>query len=129
MIKVFDKLKILFIEDSENDAVLMTHYLKSIFKEVLFTRIETKEEIELALKNEDWDIIIIDNALPQLTAFEAINQIKKMNVDKPMICTSGTELLDIKERCLEEGALAFITKNDKENFINTIVNIIKEKYE
>ncbi|NHJ39715.1 MAG: response regulator, partial [Asgard group archaeon] len=96
---MFDKLKILFIEDSENDAVLMTHYLKSIFKEVLFTRIETKEEIELALKNEDWDIIIIDNALPQLTAFEAINQIKKMNVDKPMICTSGTELLDIKERC------------------------------
>jgi CheY-like chemotaxis protein len=89
-------------------------------------RVETKKDLKSILKKEEWDIIIIDNALPQLSAIEAIQVIKEMEIDKPMICVSGTEILDVKDQCLKEGAKAFIIKSDKERLVKTVEEILRE---
>lgn len=126
MIRLLDQLRILFVEDIENDAVLMTHHLKSICQDIQYMRVESKKELKSILKKEDWDIIIIDNALPQLSAIEAIKLIKEMDIDKPMICVSGTEMLDVQDSCLKEGAIAFLTKSDKVGLVKTVEEILQD---
>lgn len=122
---MYEKLKILYIEDSENDAVLMTLHLKGICKNIHYIRVETKSELTKVLKKEKWDIIIIDNALPTMTAFDAIDLIKKKEVDIPMICVSGSEMFDIKDQCIDAGAEAFILKDNSEEFVKVVEKILQ----
>jgi len=122
---VFEKLIMLYIEDSENDAVLMTHHLKSICQNIHYSRVESKDELGKILKKEKWDVIIIDNALPAMTALDAISLIKKKGVETPMICVSGSGMFDIKNQCIEAGAKAFILKDNSEEFVKVIEEIIK----
>jgi CheY-like chemotaxis protein len=119
----------LYVEDTENDAVLMTHHLKNLCQNIHYIRVETKKELQSFLKKEEYDIIIIDNKLPQLTAFEAIKAIKEMNIEIPMICVSGSEMLDVEDQCLAEGAKAFIIKSDKEKLVKTVKEIFEEFFD
>jgi len=126
---MYDKLKILYIEDSENDAVLLTHHLRNLCENIKFERVESKSELNNILKKEKWDVIVIDNSLPTLTALEAIELIKKKNIDSPMICVSGTELQDIRNQCLEAGAKAFILKDNSDEFVKTVEEILKHCFD
>ncbi|NHJ32425.1 MAG: response regulator [Asgard group archaeon] len=121
---MYEKLKVLYIEDSENDAVLMTHLLKGICKKIQYTRVESKKELDNILKKEEWDIIIIDNALPTMTALDAINQIKKKGVETPMICVSGSEMFDVEDQCINAGAEAFILKDNSDEFVKVVEDIL-----
>ena len=125
---MLDKLKILFIEDSENDALLMKHSLKNICKNIYHERVETKSEIIKIIKKQDWDIIVIDNALPQLTAKEVIELIKKKGIETPLISVSGSEMFNVKDQCLDAGAVAFILKDNLTEFAETIENILKQSF-
>ncbi|NHK32042.1 MAG: response regulator [Asgard group archaeon] len=126
---MINQLRILFVEDTENDALLMTHHLKNLCQNIHYMRVETKKELQSILEKEEYDIIIIDNALPQLTAFEAIQVIKEMNIEIPMICVSGSEMLDVEDKCLAEGAKAFIIKSDREKLVKTVEKILKESFD
>jgi CheY-like chemotaxis protein len=123
---VYEKLKILYIEDSENDAVLLTHHLRDLCKNIYYERVESRSELTKFLEKEKWDVIIIDNTLPTMTALDAINLIKKNGVDVPMICVSGTEMYDIKDHCIDAGAKAFILKDNSEEFVRVVDEILQE---
>lgn len=123
---MYDKLKILYIEDSENDAVLLTLHLKGICKNIHYIRVESKSELTKVLKKEKWDVIIIDNALPSMTAFDAMDLIKKMDVDIPMICVSGSEMFDIKDQCIAAGAEAFILKDNADEFVKAVEKTLQQ---
>lgn len=126
---MYEKLKILYIEDSENDAVLLTHHLRSLCKNIHFSRVESKSELTNELKKEKWDVIIIDNALPAMTALEAIELIKKKGVEIPMICVSGSEMFDIKDQCIAAGAEAFILKDNSEEFVKAVEEILEQCFD
>ena len=57
-------LKILLIEDSEDDALLLLRELKRGGYEPLCERVETAEAMREALGNREWDIVISDYVLP-----------------------------------------------------------------
>ena len=126
---MYEKLKILYIEDSENDVVLMTLHLKSICQNIYYKRVESKSELTKVLKKEKWDIIIIDNALPTMTVFDAMDLIKMKNVDIPMICVSGSEMFDIKDQCIDAGAEAFILKDNADEFVKVVENILQRCFD
>ena len=123
---MYEKLKILYIEDSENDAVLMTHHLRGLCKDIHYKRVESRTELHKILKKEKWDVIIIDNALPTMTALDAIELIKKKGVDTPMICVSGSEMFDIKDQCIDAGAKAFILKDNSDEFVKIVEDILQQ---
>ncbi|MBK5113508.1 MAG: response regulator [Candidatus Heimdallarchaeota archaeon] len=126
---MYEKLKILYIEDSENDAVLMTHHLKDLCQNIYFKRVESRSELTKELKKEKWDIIIIDNALPAMSALEAIELIKKKRVEIPMICVSGSEMYGIKDQCINAGAEAFVLKDNSVEFIKTVEEILEQCFD
>jgi CheY-like chemotaxis protein len=124
---VSESVKILFIDDSEDDTLLMVHCLAGIYVDLEHQRVESKEELLDVLFEIDWDLIITDNAMPQLTGTEAINSIRKAGVKKPIICVSGSDIGNYSQDCLNAGALAFVLKDDLEKLREIVSKIINQK--
>ena len=72
-------LKVLIIEDSEDDALLIMRELKRGGYALLSERVETREAMLAALKKQAWDVIISDYNLPHFNAPEALKILQKSN--------------------------------------------------
>ncbi|MHA1355768.1 MAG: response regulator [Candidatus Heimdallarchaeota archaeon] len=123
-----ESVKILFVEDSEDDALLMIHCLDGICADIEHQRVESKEELVDVLKDDKWDLIITDNAMPQLTGIEVIQLIRKKGIIVPIICVSGTDMGNYNQECLDAGAVAFILKDNFDELRKVVEKIINELF-
>ncbi len=83
-------LRVLIVEDSEDDALLAIRYLEREGFDVSFERVETAEAMTAALEKQVWDIIIADYRLPHFSAPEALELFHQSGLDLPFIVVSGT---------------------------------------
>ncbi len=83
-------LRVLIIEDSENDALLTVGELNRGGYEVTFKRVETEEAMKAALDKEKWDAIISDYKMPRFSAPKALGVTQERDIDLPFIVVSGT---------------------------------------
>ena len=58
-------LRVLLIEDSEFDALLLTNVLRAGGYEVSTKRVQTGPDMRAALAANDWDIVFSDHEMPQ----------------------------------------------------------------
>ena len=65
-------LRVLIIEDSEDDAFLLLRELKKGGYEVEYERVETSEAMMEAIVGSSWDIAISDYVLPRFSGLEAL---------------------------------------------------------
>lgn len=103
-------LRILIIEDSDNDAELLLRDIKRLGYDVEYERVETPEAVRAALANKTWDIVICDYSLPRLDAPTALSILKASNIDLPFIIVSGTIGEETAVSALKAGAHDFIIK-------------------
>ncbi|MCF2143277.1 MAG: response regulator [Candidatus Heimdallarchaeota archaeon] len=124
---MIEKAKILFIDDSENDVILLSYSLKEVIKNLELKRVDDLDSLERLLKKEVWDIIIIDNTLPTLSLDEALTLLKEKEVKAPIVCVSGVDFPGSKKLCNEKIAEAFVLKDEPKKFVSTIAKILKGK--
>ncbi|MGE0453566.1 MAG: ATP-binding protein [Vicinamibacteria bacterium] len=103
-------LRLLLIEDSENDAVLLLRELRQLGYEVAWERVETRAAMVAALEAGRWDLIISDFRMPSFSAREAIAVCRDQRVDLPLIIVSGTVGEEDAVDCLKLGAHDFVVK-------------------
>jgi PAS domain S-box-containing protein len=103
-------LRLLIVEDSEDDALLMEHELKRAGFEVVSKRVETVESMKAALETQPWDLVISDYSLPSFSAPAALATLQASGLDLPFIIVSGTVGEDIAVEGMRAGAQDFILK-------------------
>jgi PAS domain S-box-containing protein len=84
-----DRLKVLNIEDSEDDALLVMRELRRSGLSIIWERVETAEALFEALEKQTWDVIISDYHLPKFNAADALYIIKGRYPNLPFIVVSG----------------------------------------
>ncbi|HET9589410.1 MAG TPA: HD domain-containing phosphohydrolase [Anaerolineales bacterium] len=119
-------LRILFIEDSEEDAHLLLRELKRGGYDVEFERVETAEAMRAALRKRTWDILICDYSLPQFGGLQALAVLKESGLDLPFIIVSGTIGEESAVSALKAGAHDFIVKGSMPRLIPAIQRELKE---
>ena len=82
-------LRVLIVEDSQDDMVLLVRELRHNDYDVTFQRVETAEAMNAALDKETWDIVISDYVLPQFDGLAALRILKERSLDLPFITVSG----------------------------------------
>lgn len=120
------KLRILLIEDSEDDARLVLREIQHGGYEVEFERAETADAMRAALTRQTWDLIICDFSLPRFSAPNALELLKKSNHDLPFIIVSGTIGEESAVNALKAGAHDFIIKGNFARLIPAIQRELKE---
>lgn len=104
------RLRILLIEDSDNDAQLLLREVQRLGYDVEYERVETSETIRQSLEQKKWDIVISDYSLPHLDAPHALEVLKSVGLDLPFIIISGTIGEESAVTALKAGAHDFIIK-------------------
>ncbi len=125
------KLKILLAEDDEINIKLAVTLLKKLGDEVTIARngIDALE----ALKNNSFDLILMDIEMPEMDGIEATLKIREgyCGEDKagiPIVAMTAHAVSDVKQRGLDAGMNDYITKPVDITQINEkIINVIKQQ--
>ena len=105
-------LRILVIDDSEDDTLLLERELKCGEWEIVIFRVDTAEQMNLALENNVWDVVLSDYMIPGFGGMDALHLFKTFNLDIPFILISGKITEEIAVIALQEGAQDFISKQN-----------------
>src|SRR5258706_4838606 len=105
-------LRVLIVEDSEDDALLLLRELQRSGYEVEFERVETVEAMQAALTQKTWDLILSDYSLPNFNAPQALEIVKASGLDLPFIIMSGTIGEETAVAALKTGAHDFLVKGN-----------------
>jgi putative nucleotidyltransferase with HDIG domain len=117
-------LRLLLVEDNEDDAQLILHELKRNGYEVEFERVETAESMQSALARQDWDVILSDYSLPKFGAPQALDLMQTSGYDLPFIIISGTIGDETAVQSLKAGAHDFLIKG---NLLRLVPAIERER--
>ena len=107
-------LRLLLVEDSEDDATLIVRHLQQSGYAVDLCRVETEEQMGAALRQHAWDLVIADYRLPLFSAPEALSLHQKFGLDIPFLLVSGTVGEDTAVSIMKAGARDFVLKDHLE---------------
>ena len=119
-------LRVLIVEDSEDDALLLIRELKKGGYNPVYERVETSAAMKKALKKKQWDIILCDYTLPKFNARSALAILKEANIDIPIIIVSGTIGEETAIECMRLGAQDYIMKSNLSRLGPAIARELKE---
>jgi two-component system cell cycle response regulator CtrA len=101
-------MRILIIEDDEIAASTVELFLRS---EGFRTHTETlgEEALEVA-KHYEYDAILMDLNLPDMSGVEVLRKLRLSRVTTPVVVLSGQTDMDTKIKCLSAGADDYLVK-------------------
>src|SRR5690242_15298711 len=97
-------LRLLLVEDSDDDAVLLLRELHRGGYQVFHQRVDTDAAMAAALEAGEWDLIISDYSMPHFSGDSALRLLKAKKPDVPFIFVSGTLGEETAVAALKEGA-------------------------
>ncbi|WP_419799573.1 MAG: putative bifunctional diguanylate cyclase/phosphodiesterase [Terasakiella sp.] len=121
-----EQLKILLVEDSEDDCELLGLELRRGGLDTAITRVETAREFEEQLISGEWDLVLSDYNLPAFNAPAALNIAVKHESDLPFIIISGAVSAKDAVILLKAGAHDFIEKGDYARLVPAIERELRE---
>lgn len=117
-----DSYKILLVEDYKHSQIIVTRLLKkNNFESVVV--VENGLQAVEAVKQQKFDLILMDMQMPVMNGFEATQKIREMPEykDTPIIALTAFAMKGDRERCLEAGATDYIPKPiDSQEFIEKV---------
>ena len=119
-------LRVLIVEDSENDALLLLRGLSRGGFEPEFKRVETPEAMAAALSAQPWDIIVSDYSMPHFSGLAALWVLKQSGLDLPFILVSGTIGEDVAVEAMKAGAHDYVMKGNLQRLTTAIERELRE---
>jgi two-component system sensor histidine kinase UhpB len=104
-------LRVLFVEDMEEDAVLMVRELKRGGFDPAWQRVDDEQALNDALRDTRWDIVISDYSMPSFSGVEALKIVKQHNDQTPFIIVSGVIGEQTAVEVMKAGAQDYFLKS------------------
>jgi len=120
------KLRILLVEDVEDDAVLILSEIEKGGYAFNHNRVAELDKIGLALESDKWDLILLDYNLPGFNALDALSLIRGSDYDGPVIVISGTVGEDVAVETMRAGAHDYIMKDNLTRLVPAIHRELRE---
>jgi diguanylate cyclase (GGDEF)-like protein/PAS domain S-box-containing protein len=118
-------IRLLIVEDSENDAALVLRVLQQGGYEIASERVDSASGLAQAL-NKKWDIIISDHSMPQFTGNEALKIVRQIDPDVPFIFVSGTIGEDAAAEAMRVGAQDYVMKTNLKRLVPAVQRELRE---
>lgn len=119
-------LRVLLIEDSQNDAELLLRELRRGGYAPEFERVETPEGLDDALARQSWDLIISDYAMPRFNGVQALKLTQEKGIDIPFVLVSGSIGEDVAVAAMKAGAHDYLMKGNLTRLLPAIARELSE---
>ncbi len=104
-------IRLLMIEDSEDDALLIERELRNTGFNVSSERIDTRTALDRAL-TESWDVVLCDWIVPGMEVLESVRLVKERSDLTPVVIVSGEVGEETAVLGMRAGASDFISKRN-----------------
>ena len=121
-----EPLRVLIVEDNEDDALLLLRELKRGGYEPLHERVDTPEAMDEALSGGPWDVVISDYYMPKFRAPDALALLRKQGSDAPFVVVSGKVGEELAVEAMRAGAYDYIMKDNMTRLCATIKRGLEE---
>lgn len=122
------ELKILMLEDLQDDVGLIERTLRKEGMNFSGKRVDSQEEFTQSLESFQPDVILSDHALPQFNSLEALRICRKQAVNVPFILVTGTVSEEFAVSCLKQGADDYVLKSNMVRLPSAINNALKQRH-
>src|SRR5690242_4060789 len=119
-------LRVLIVEDSEDDAELLLRELRRGGYEPAYERVATAAAMADALERQTWDLVISDNRMPGFSGTEALALLRARHPDLPFICVSGTTSEEQAVATMRAGANDYFVKGQIKRLPAAIARELRE---
>jgi PleD family two-component response regulator len=120
-------LRVLIVEDSEDDAELSIVELERGGYQPIHCRVDTAIALEKALDDDEkWDLILADFSMPQFTALKALEIIRGRELDLPFIIISARISEGQAIAMMRCGANDYLQKNQLARLLPVVERELKE---
>src|SRR5438552_6615205 len=119
-------LRVLMVEDSEDDALLLATELKRAGYELTHERVDTALAMKVALDRDAWDLVIGDYSMPHFNGTAALALLRERGFDIPYICVSGTITEELAVAAMKAGANDYVTKGQLKRLVPAIERELRE---
>jgi CheY-like chemotaxis protein len=121
------KLKILVVDDSQDNQFLISHLLRMHGADV-----ETADDGLMGIEkatSENYEIVLMDMQMPKLGGLEATSELRRQKYFKPIVALTANALKGDRERCFSAGCDGYLTKPiQRQELIQTICDISRRPF-
>lgn len=105
-------VRILFVEDNPDDVMLELAELRSGNLVVEHEVVETPSAVDHALRSKEWDVVISDFRMPEMSGVDTIRIAKTVAPLVPVILVSGTVGEAVAVEMMRAGASDYVLKDN-----------------
>jgi PAS domain S-box-containing protein len=118
-------LRVLIVEDSKDDAVLLLRALRAGGFEPSYQVVETSAAMRDVLELHEWDLITSDHAMPQFSGAAALALARVLRPDVPFVIVSGEFDLDVAVSLIKGGAEDYVQKSQLPRLPQVIERVLQ----
>src|ERR1700738_4066373 len=122
-------LRVLVVEDSEDDAALLVRELRRGGYEVSYERVDTPAAMSSALSKKEWDLVVSDHSMPHFSGSAALSLLRKRESEVPFIFISGTMGEEAAVAALKDGAQDHLMKSNLKRLVPAVQRELREAEE
>ncbi|HEV8320477.1 MAG TPA: response regulator [Myxococcota bacterium] len=119
-------LRVLLVEDSEDDAQLVLQALRRGGYEPVHERVDTAPAMDAALQRGPWDLVLADFSLPRFAGPAALALLRAKGLDVPFLIVSGTMGEETAVEVMRAGAADFVLKDRLARLVPAIEREVRE---
>ncbi len=119
-------MKILHLEDCDNDAELICATLRQGFREPGVTRVETRNAFIEALGRDNWDVILADYSMPGFDGIAALKLATRQRPEVPFIFVTGSLGEERAIETLRNGATDYVVKGRLDLLTQAVSRALRE---
>ncbi|CAN5175495.1 hypothetical protein BH23BAC3_BH23BAC3_00560 [soil metagenome] len=123
--KIGHPLRVLIIEDSEDDTELMLRHLRKGGFYPKFRRVQSAAGLINALKNDKWELILCDHNMPGFDSVTALDIVNNKRPHVPFMLISDFIPTSIADIVTRNGARATISKSNLRQLVPAVVRELK----
>lgn len=105
-------LRLLLVDDSEDDAQLLVAHLEAAGLQLAWRQVDTPNSLRAALGEQGWDAVLSDHNMQGFDALSAFDVTRRMRPDMPFIIVSGQIGEQLAVQAMNAGVSDYVFKDN-----------------
>ena len=125
----FSNSRILCVDDNGHTCDWIQKTLKASKNDVVITNAKTAREAFTLLNQDDFDLCILEYALPDMTGVQLCSLMRQMGCEVPMLFFTAMNRPIDREKAQTAGANEYLSKpDDLDIFVNAVTRLLSKHY-
>jgi PAS domain S-box-containing protein len=119
-------LRLLIVEDSEDDAFLLAHHFRHAGYALTLRRADSAASMRAALQEAPWNAVLSDHSMPGFSGLGALKVMQELGLDLPFIIVSGVIEEETAVAAMRAGAHDYLNKGKLDRLVPAVEREIRE---